>query len=324
MQLTFLGTSAGVPTRHRNVTALAVQPVLDRKGWLLIDCGEGTQHQLLHSRLPVGQLTTICITHQHGDHVLGLPGLLSTLSMNQRTAPLTLIAPQATLDWVAHSLALTDSHLSFELHPTACETVGGSPVELWDGALRLTLHPLSHRVPSWAYRLEVGMVSARLDQERLRGDGMPAGPLWGRLKRGETVQHAGRTYRAQDYQLDPLPPLAIVVGGDNDQPALLAGAVQGAQLLVHEATYTQAIADRVGPGPMHTSARQLGEFAQQQAVPALIATHISSRYAPLGRGPDDVGAILSELRSVYMGELYLAEDHARYRVSPAGVQALLD
>lgn len=319
MHLTFLGTSAGVPTRSRNVTALALHPLAERKGWLLIDCGEGTQHQLLRSGLALGPLTAICITHQHGDHVLGLPGLLSTLSMNKRTAPLTLIAPQATLDWVAHSLTLTDSFLSFDLHTTACESVGDTPLPLLHGSVSLRLYPLSHRVPCWAYRIEATAKTVRLDQDRLQADGLPPGPDWGALKRGETVQYQGRSYRPQDYQLAPPPALAVVVGGDNDQPDLLTEAVQGAQLLVHEATYTQAIADRVGPAPMHTAARQLGEFAQRAGVPALIATHLSSRYAPLGTGPGDAGELLEEIRTVYTGPLWLAEDFAGFWVSAQGV-----
>ncbi len=321
MKLTFLGTSAGVPTRHRNVTALAVQPVLSHPDWLLVDCGEGTQHQLLNTPLSLGKLAAICITHQHGDHVLGLPGLLSTLSMNRRTAPLRLIAPQAILDWVAHSLRLTDSFLSFELHTTACESVGDVTLALLHGAVSLRLHPLSHRVPCWAYRVQTQPPAAALDVQKLIAAGLPAGPHWGALKRGETVMHNGRLYHAADHQCPAAMPLAVVIGGDNDQPDLLAQAVQGAQLLVHEATYTQAVADRVGPAPMHTAARQLGAFAHNAGVPALIATHISSRYAPAGGGAGSADALLAEIRSVYGGALWLAQDFDRFVVSTAGVQA---
>ncbi|MFW5824524.1 MAG: MBL fold metallo-hydrolase, partial [Marinobacter sp.] len=114
MELTFLGTSAGTPTRARNVTALALRHGGPRH-WYLIDCGEGTQHQLLRTRLSVMQLQAIFITHVHGDHTFGLPGLLSSASMAGRTEPLPIIGPPQLEPFIGTALASTDSSLGFEL-----------------------------------------------------------------------------------------------------------------------------------------------------------------------------------------------------------------
>ena len=116
LTLTFLGTSAGIPTKHRNVTALAISlinPYSKAKNvpWILVDCGEATQHQLLKTPLSVMQLALICITHVHGDHCYGLPGLLASMAMSGRKHPLTVIAPQAIADYLAAVQEIGRAHV---------------------------------------------------------------------------------------------------------------------------------------------------------------------------------------------------------------------
>ena len=139
LKLTFLGTSAGVPTKQRNVTALAIeclnpyhsgtnqQQNKKSRPWLLIDCGEGTQHQLLHTKLSLHQLHVICITHVHGDHCYGLPGLLASAAMSGRTAPLILIAPKAIATLLDAVISTTELHFPFAINFMAIEDLLSEP-----------------------------------------------------------------------------------------------------------------------------------------------------------------------------------------------------
>lgn len=309
LHLTFLGTSSGTPTLARNVSALAVQTAaLPGKGWMLIDCGEGTQHQLLRTRLPLHRLECICITHAHGDHCYGLPGLLESMALQRRSRPLRLVAPCAVWQWWQATQGLTDAALPFPVlftdiaalgtHPLALHTEGAAgpaahpstttapesqPESLsHDGTppvqLHLGAHALQHRVPSHALRLDVRQRVRRLDVHALRATGLPPGPDWRALRNGQDVVHAGRTLRSRDFVQTHTRHLAAVMGGDNADPHVLHAACRGAQLLVHEATYAHATLQAVGPAPMHSSARQVGAFAAAAALPHLILTHFSPRH----------------------------------------------
>ena len=319
MELLFLGTSSGTPTRTRNVTALAL--IEDQgRAWSLVDCGEGTQHQLLRSPLSVRDLQAIFITHVHGDHCYGLPGLLASAGMNGRQAPLKIAAPQGIEAWFRSTAALTQLHLPFQLEFVATESMRGLPLGRW----RVDAVELSHRVPSYAYVFTEASVEPVLDTDKLLREGVPPGPLWGRLKKGQDVEHQGRPLRAADYLAYPHPPRRIIVGGDNDRPELLAEAAKGAQVLVHEATYTADVAAKVGPGVGHSCAAQVAAFAQAAGLPNLVLTHFSARYpsreagafgAPAGPSIDDIRA---EAAATYRGQLVLAEDFARYRLDRSG------
>lgn len=319
MDLLFLGTSAGVPTRRRNVSALAL--IEDQgRGWFLVDCGEATQHQLLRTPLSAADLRAICITHVHGDHCYGLPGLLASAAMTGRSQPLVLIAPQAVADWLAATQALTALHLPFELRFHALEDFAGVSVGAWD----IDAFALSHRVPSHAFRFRETRRPQRLDPAALAAAGVPRGPLWGRLHGGEDVLHEGRLLRSADFLRAAHCERRLVVAGDNDAPALLAEACRGAQLLVHEATYAQAQIDKTGQSWGHSSAAGVARFAEAQALPALLLTHFSPRYqAEAGRSPS-IDDLRQEAAACYRGNLQLAEDFARFRLDRQGRLKALD
>ncbi|WP_437882919.1 ribonuclease Z [Pseudomonas sp. LRF_L74] len=310
MELLFLGTSAGTPTRSRNVTGLGLQ-VDTGKGWYLIDCGEATQHQLLRTPLSLHDLRAICITHVHGDHCYGLPGLLASAGMQGRKAPLVLIGPQAIEHWLRATLELTQAYLPYELHFIATEAFG-----TWhDDQVRIDAFPLSHRVPSHAYRFTETKLESRLDKDKLLADGIPRGPLWGRLYKGLDSEYAGRLLRSQDYQVIAGPPRCVVVGGDNDQPELLRQACAPAQVLVHEATYTQAVADKAGPAVGHSAAAWVGAFAESAGLANLVLTHFSARYQNVPTRRPCIDEIRAEAAAHYSGRLFLADDFARLRLN---------
>ncbi|MDY6798459.1 MAG: MBL fold metallo-hydrolase, partial [Pseudomonadota bacterium] len=233
MEFTFLGTSAGTPTRSRNVTGLALSPA-DGRDWYLIDCGEGTQHQLLRTRYSVMQLKGIFITHIHGDHTFGLPGLLTSASMLGRTEPLDIIAPAQVQQLVHTVLANSDSNLSYPLNFIDSET----PAFTWyDEHCKVTSVPLSHRVPCRAFVFTERNPERHLLQDKLRAEGIAPGPHWGDLQKGRDVTLAdGRQVSSDDYTRAPRPPRRLIVAGDNDTPELLESPCRDCHAMIHEAT----------------------------------------------------------------------------------------
>ncbi|HAC28089.1 MAG TPA: ribonuclease Z [Marinobacter hydrocarbonoclasticus] len=311
MEFTFLGTSAGTPTRSRNVTGLALC-LSGPKPWYLVDCGEGTQHQLMRTRYSVMQLRAIFITHIHGDHIFGLPGLLTSASMLGRTEPLDIIAPPQVRRFIDAVIENSDSSLSYPLNFTNSE----APDFYWqDDHLGVTNVALSHRVPCRAYVFTERNLERQLQKEKLVADGIEPGPQWGDLQKGKDVLlDDGRLLRSDDYTHIPRTARKIIVGGDNDTPELLKNACQGTHVLIHEATYTQDVADRVGPWPQHSSAQQVARFAQATKLPNLVLTHFSSRYQSAPGGTPHINQLAAEALQHYKGQLFLARDFDTYRL----------
>ncbi|WP_353662545.1 ribonuclease Z [Hydrogenimonas sp. SS33] len=302
--LTFLGTSAGVPTRTRNVSALALQ-TQNSKAWTLFDCGEGTQHQILKSHLSAYHLSRIFITHLHGDHVYGLFGLLASKGMQRSPAPLEIYGPRGLKEMVRTVMRLSQLHLPFELHIT--EIGPGDRLQL--EGFTLDVIPLSHSVTSYGFILAFDDTPGHLDTEKAKAAGIPEGPLYGRLKRGETVTLPdGRRFEGKDFLTPPTPGKRLALGGDNDEPMRFAPFAPF-DLMVHEATYTQEDFDRLPRKFKHTTARQLGLAAQKMGLSKLILTHISPRYDTDGR----ILELLREVERVFDGEVEIAYDFMKIK-----------
>ena len=361
LQLTFLGTSAGVPTKQRNVTALAIECLNPHfvqaksndtelnytqhkksRPWLLIDCGEGTQQQLLHTKLSLQQLVAICITHVHGDHCYGLPGLLASAAMSGRTEPLTIIAPKAISQLLDAVIITTELYLPYAIDFIAIEALLSEQKEATKAEIILDLDKqhqltiditkLSHRVPSHAFGITQIINHRRLDTAKLKAENIAPSKLWGKLQQGEDVTtDQGQTLCSADYVHNEQLRTRVIVAGDNDTPECLTDAVQDTDLLVHEATYTAEVLAKIQSrmrsqnpdfdadfDPMHSSAQRVGQFAQDAGLNHLILTHFSARYQSFDN-PDSSTANMSDIRidaeSTYHNNLWLAADFAQYLVT---------
>ncbi|PAU73615.1 ribonuclease Z [Vreelandella alkaliphila] len=312
MNLLFLGTSAGVPTKQRNVSGIALRESKGR-GWYLIDCGEGTQHQVLHTKLSFHSLKAIFITHLHGDHCYGLPGILASAAMGGRKAPLTIVAPASIKTWLEATCEVTQLCLPFALEFIASDDLPSVEFE----NIAVETFSLSHRVASYAYTFTERKIDAALDMEKLAQKGIPRGPLWGQLKQGVDIEFAGEQLKSHDYLIFKNKPRKVVIAGDNDQPDLLSEACAEAQVLVHEATYTEEMAEKAGDVG-HSYAKLVAAFAESIKLPSLVLTHFSPRYQFSSHASPSIEDIRKEAEGAYSGSLFLARDFGEYTLEKTG------
>lgn len=319
MELQFLGTSSGTPTKLRNVSAIALRSV-NAKQWYLIDCGEATQHQLLYTNFSLLTLEAILVTHIHGDHCFGIPGLLGSASMGGREASLKIVAPESVKQFIEQTISITQMHLTFPLEfITIDESCEGVSLSQFD----VTVTPLSHRVPSFAFTFSETGILPSIDVEKLKADKIPVGPLWGKIQRGEDVNISGETIRASIYLKEARRARKVVIAGDNDTPSILKEVAKDADLLVHEATYTEDVSEKMGAGPQHSSALGVASFAYEQKLPALALTHFSPRYLPYHEELPSMQDIEKEARQIYEGKLFLAKDFLKLGIARDGVVSIL-
>jgi ribonuclease Z len=270
----FLGTAGALPTPQRNPSCIMIRRGSDT---LLFDCGEGAQQQMMRARTGF-TVDAIFVTHWHADHFLGIFGLIQTLSFNGRTQPLTVYGPP----WV-HDFVQTIQHVGkFNLGYTVGseELTDGSWVR-FDG-YTVTAFSVSHGLPALGYVLEEDQRPGRFDRERAIALGVPPGPLFGRLQRGETIMidsSAGKTeVRPGDVMGPPRPGRKIVYTGDT-RPIVekLAEVAKNADLLIHDATYDDTEVQRAAEF-YHATAGQAGRAAAAAGAGTLVLVHISSRY----------------------------------------------
>jgi ribonuclease Z len=283
LDVVFLGTSGSVPTSLRAPTSLLVRRGGER---LLIDCGEGTQRQLLRSGIGLVELPEIFLTHFHADHYLGLPGLLKTFALRGREVPLTVYGPPGLQDLLA-GLRRIFGRLTYKLVPQ--ELAPGDALDRGD--YRIFVFAAHHGVPANGYALVEDARPGRFDVDAARLLGVPEGPMWGRLQRGEPVEpRPGITVRPEQVLGEARPARKIVFTGDTQFAKTVLQAAMGADLLVHEATFGTDEQERARDTG-HTTAAEAAELARLAGARLLALTHLSNRYF----GPE----LVREARAVF-------------------------
>ncbi|MFI8685297.1 ribonuclease Z [Rossellomorea sp. NPDC077527] len=302
MELLFLGTGAGVPAKLRNVTSIALKLLEERGAVWLFDCGEATQHQILHTSLKPRRIEKIFITHLHGDHIYGLPGLLGSRSFQGGESLLTVYGPKGIKEYIEVSLSVSRTHLQYPLEVMEIE----EGVVFEDDGFRVEAMELDHALPTFGYRVIEKDKPGVLKVDQLREQGVGPGPLYRRLKLGETVLlEDGREIHGQDFLGPSIPGRVVTILGDTRICSNAVELGKCADVLVHEATFNRDQED-MAREYFHSTTKQAGETALRADAKRLFLTHISSRYAK-----ESWEELEKEARDVFP-ETYIARDFLEY------------
>ncbi|MHC5520359.1 ribonuclease Z [Limosilactobacillus vaginalis] len=275
MQLEFLGTGAGSPSKQRNVTSVALKLLEELNEIWLFDAGEATQHQILHTTIRPRKVTKIFITHLHGDHIFGLPGFLSSRSFQGGNEPLTIYGPVGIKKFVMTALQVSESRLSY---PLKFVEIDHSQELFNERGFKVTTMSLDHKIACYGYRIEEADHPGELQVDKLRQDNIPSGPIYGQLKAGKTVKlDDGRVIDGKNYIGKPQPGRIIAILGDTRQTPNAVVLAHKADVLVHESTFAKNEA-KMAHNYYHSTSLQAAEVAKQAGVKKLLLTHISARY----------------------------------------------
>jgi ribonuclease Z len=285
LSITLLGTGAAVPSIERNVAGLAIA----REGeTLLFDCGEGTQRQMMRYGVSFA-FREIFFTHYHADHMLGVTGLMRTMGLQDRTLPVTLYGPRGAerILGAAISLGIERNRFPIEIR----ELAAGDRIarEEYD----LVVFPTDHRADTVGYALAERTRLGRFNPDRARELGVPEGPLWGKLHKGETVELPdGRRVGPNDLVGAPRRGRIVVYTGDTRPALTVVEAARGADLLIHDSTFGEEERERAGETG-HSTAAQAAEVAREAGARRLVLTHISPRYTR------EAPELLAEAKAVF-------------------------
>ncbi len=304
MKLQFLGTGAGVPSRGRNVTSIILNMMNERKSIWMFDCGEATQHQILQTTIKPRRIEKIFITHLHGDHIFGLPGLLSSRSFQGGSEKVTLYGPKGIRSFLEVTLAVSASRLQYPLEIVEIEE--GLIFE--DNQVKVETRLLDHGIPSFGFRIIEKDRPGELLVDRLEAEGIPPGPLFKQIKEGEMVELPdGRMINGANFVGPTQRGRIVSILGDT-RPCENADALcLHADVLVHEATFN-AMASEMAHQYFHSTTEQAASVAKRLAVKHLILTHISSRY-----NREDVVLLKKEAERIHPS-VQIAEDFFEWEI----------
>jgi ribonuclease Z len=285
LDVVFLGTAGSMPTSHRGPSATLVRRGGER---LLFDCGEGTQRQLLRCSIGLVELREVFLTHYHADHYLGLPGMLKTFALRGREVPLTIYGPPGLHDLFT---ALRRIFGKLTYHYELVEVRAGVALQRASGDYTIVAFPVEHGVSAFGYTIVELPRPGEFDVEAAEALGVPRGPERGLLQRGETVTLPDGVVVTPDQVLgSPRPGRKVVLAGDGGPSKSVLEASRGADVLVHEATFSIEEQERARE-TAHSTALDAAELAREAEVGMLALTHLSPRYF----GPE----IAREARAVF-------------------------
>jgi ribonuclease Z len=271
LRITFLGTGGSWPTVKRNVSSIAIKRGSEI---ILFDCGEGTQRQFQQSSLSYMQISKIFITHFHGDHFLGLPGLIQTMQLNDRDRPLHLYGPEGMEKLTSQLLTLGYFRPSYKIIPH--DITDGQEIEFED--YNVAASRVYHNVPAFSYCLKEHQRPGKFNKSKALKMGIPEGPLFSKLQKGQTITLPRGEKITPDMILGPSRRgRKIVISGDTKPFEKMIAFSKDADILIHEATFDSRLED-IAKEYGHTTASQAAEIAKKAGVEKLFLVHISPRY----------------------------------------------
>ena len=278
MNITFLGTSSGIPTLTRNVSSLALKLSQKAEVWLF-DCGEGTQHQLMKSKIKSSQIKKIFITHMHGDHIYGLPGLLATLGLSGNSKGIEIYGPSNLKNFTISALKNSYCKLSYPLNFFEVENNALQKDILFeDNQIEVTCASLKHRLPAYGYRVTEKDKPGRFNIEKAKKLNIPPGPIYSKLQSGQLVQlEDGRTFDGKEFCGKPRKGESFVYCTDTIFSESAVNLSKNVDLLVHESTFS-VLDEGMAYEKLHSTTIMAAKTALLSNAKKLVLTHLSPRY----------------------------------------------
>jgi len=305
VNITFLGTSSGVPTLTRNVSSLALKLSQTAEVWLF-DCGEGTQHQLMKSNIKSSQIKKIFITHMHGDHIYGLPGLLATLGLSGNSNGIEIYGPSELRSFIISALKNSYCKLSFPLHFIQVENYALLNKALFENEkIEVRCACLKHRLPAYGYRVSEKDKPGIFDIKKAKDYKIPPGPIYSELQAGKTVElNDGRSFNGQEFCGPPRKGESFVYCTDTVFSDSAVNLSKNADLLVHESTFSKED-EKMAYEKLHSTTIMAAKTALLSNTKKLIITHFSPRYTQ--KSPIKPSDLLKEAQRIFPNT-YLAKD----------------
>lgn len=275
MEIQFLGTGAGQPSKQRNVASLALKLLDELNEIWLFDVGEATQHQILRTNIRLRKVTKIFISHNHGDHIFGLPGLLATRSFQGDVGPLTIYGPPGLEQFVKTALNVSRTKVSYPIN--FVELTKGGLIYQGNG-FKVFTEKLEHRVPSFGYRVVEDSRPGELLMNKLKPYNIPNGPLFGELKAGrQIILQNGTVLDGKDFLGPDRPGRIVTIIYDTRSTPNIAKLAKNADLLIHESTFA-GHEKKLAHSYYHSTAVEAAQVARDNGVKQLYLDHISARY----------------------------------------------
>ena len=278
MNITFLGTSSGVPTLSRNVSSLALKLSQSSETWLF-DCGEGTQHQIMKSNIKSSQIKKIFITHMHGDHIYGLPGLLATLGLSGNSNGIEIYGPAELKGFINSALSSSFCKLSFPLHFIEVENFAKKNKVLFENTkIKVNCACLKHKIPAYGYRVSEKDKPGIFDIKKAESMKIAPGPIYSELQQGKKIKlEDGSLLDGKDFCGPPRKGEIFVYCTDTVFSESAVSLSKNADLLVHESTFSGED-ESMAHERLHSTTIMAAKTALLSKTKKLIITHFSPRY----------------------------------------------